>query len=133
MEIENKIIEVLSKVKERYEKRKQRNEIYAGSPYSLEMSGEVSSGKIGSAVLACGINSTVKGKFEVVDVETNDLLTDVIDIRNISSILITAEAGDVVQAEIKTFDGDWICCPVSTLHVTFDGIKASEFSISKFK
>jgi len=128
----DKIRKAIKFYKEAYDKTKrEKGVIYCGSPYSVKISGDISAQSSGK--LACGIDANVNGEFSVIEPETQELLKADIGLENIISFSVTVSAGDVAQAEIKTFDGDWVHCPVSSFKVTFDDIGASEFNVPKLR
>lgn len=131
MSDESRIKKAIASIRKSYDEMEKKGTILCGSPYSFKINGDIEAETTGR--LAYGINSNVDGEFGVQEPETKEILTDEIDMKDISELSITAHAGDVVQAEIKTYGGDWIRCPVSSLKVSFDNMKASEFNVGKFK
>ena len=127
-----KIKKAIAKNQAIYNERK-KGTIYCGSPYAIKLNGNVSVGGKGYGKLAVGIENTLKGIFEVLEPDTKEILKEEIDLKNIKQFSVSVCAGDVVQAEFETYEGDWIRCPVSELKVSLDGMRASEFNIWKYK
>ena len=128
----DKIRKAIKFHKEAYDKAKrEKGVIHCGSPYSVKISGDISAQSSGK--LAYGIDANVNGEFSVIEPETQEILKNEIDLDNIESFSVTVNAGDVVQADIKTVGGNWIRCPVSVFNVKFDDIRASEFNVPKLR
>jgi hypothetical protein len=128
---EYRVREAIRKNKEAYEKaRSETKGIIVGSPCSLTLNGGLTGESNGK--LAYGTDHDLTGEFGVVDPETQEFLKIGIDMNSIKSFSITGRAGDVIQAEIETYEGNWISCPVSALKIEFNDIRASEFNVKKF-
>jgi len=140
--MKNEIKKAVEKIRRYYEERKKNGKgLLCGSPYSLKINGDISAGHESSSKpsglsrLAAFTETNINAEFSVYDFlddETEEPLLESVDMSLISGFEITGQRGDMVQATIKTYNGDVISCPVTSLRVTFDGIRASEFVLPKY-
>ncbi len=132
MTIEELILEAIKKNREAYDKAKRDGAtILVGSPYSLVLDGEITGKSYGR--LAYGTDSSLEAEFGVLDPDTQEFLKIGIKMNDIKSFQINGFAGDVIQAEIETYSGNWIHCPISALKVDFKDIMATEFNVEKLR
>ena len=94
-----------------------------GQTYGVTVNGQIHSGQEG---LACGIESDLNAKLLKHNAESES-----VDVSDIYEVDISMRPGDIAQIKIKTYDGYIVCCALSSLKVTLNNMRASEFIKNK--
>lgn len=131
LEKTKRISKTVKKLNSYYEEERGKGIFLIGSPYSLTLNGEISSEICGR--LAAGVESNLKAELSVLDFLEKITETQQIDLNDISGVTITMTPGDVVQAIINTYKGDSIVCALSSIKITLNDSKATDFTLSQFK
>jgi len=133
MDKTTKIANMVKKISKDIEESRKDGTLLIGSPFGLTLNGKISSGKEGASSLAIGLEHDVGARLDVMDWETGESENEDIDLSCISSVNITMCPGDAAQAQIETYDGSNISCTLSSVKLTFNDSRASDFIIGKHK